>query len=316
MLIEALRARLGRAAHSFQLAGEDLLAVTGPELARAAGAWEQGLARVPADVRPRFVAAHERFHDEAHAFVRKYNRSVHTRVAGYVELARGVDFAYPWPVVAILGIEQVRSGIRQNRVYGLVGGALERVWRPLAQMTELTEDVLRRTNRGIFADSAPTVLLALAAHRARAAGDPALADALLAGPLPAFMDEECGELARALAAGLAIADAGVRFATLAARTLRHFEREQAIFTYHMGGARRGARRGGVIGRLTAVRDVPAPAIEHGRLVHRGYTLPPDFDMRDHDARVREFSRAFVTSVTGSRADYEIAADYVRRRYAR
>jgi hypothetical protein len=317
MLIDALRARLGsQEVHSFQLMGEDLVALTNEDLETAAEHWQQALARIPASVRPRFLAAQNDVQRDAHAFLRKYNKSVHTRVAGYVELGKRVEFAYPWPVVAILGIEQVRAGIRQNRVYGLVGAALERVWHPLVRMTELTEDVLRRTNRGIFADSTPTLLYALAALAARRAGDRELADALLDGPLPPFMDEECGALSRALVDGLDLADPDERFATLAALTHRHFAREQAIFTHHLGGDRRGgAPRSRVIARLTAVREVPAPAIETGRVVQRPFRLPDKFDMRDHAARVDAFGKAFVTSVTGSRADYDVAAKYVLARYA-
>jgi hypothetical protein len=317
MLIEALRARLGsRDVHSFQLMGEDLVAITGDDLRRAADEWQAAFACVPAALQPRFVAAQAAVQAEAHAFLRKYNKSVHTRVAGYLELGKRVEFLYPWPVVAILGIEQVREGIRQNRVYGLVGAALERVWHPLVRLTELTEDVLRRTNRGIFADSTPTLLYALAALAARRAGDSELANALLDGPLPPFMDEECGVLARGLVDGLLLTDADARFTALAALTHRHFAREQAIFTHHLGGDRKGgAPRSRVIARLTAVREVPAPVIEHGRVIQRPFALPAGFDMRDHAARVDAFGRAFVSSVTHSRADHDVATKYVISRYA-
>src|SRR5258706_9303877 len=114
MLVDVLRRRLApEEVHSFQLMGEDLAILTASELGEAADAWERELDRVPAPVRPRFVEAQTTLQRESHRFLRKYNRSVHTRIAGYVELGRRVRFEYPWPVVAILGIEQVLSGIRQ-----------------------------------------------------------------------------------------------------------------------------------------------------------------------------------------------------------
>jgi hypothetical protein len=321
MLVDALRKRLGsREAHSFQLMGEDLALLTGQDLQKAADDYQRDLERLAPAVRARFVEAQTAVQEDAHRFLRKYNRSVHTRIAGYVELGRRLDFQYPWPVVAILGIEQVLTGIKQNRVYGLVGAAVERLWKPLIQLTEGTEDVLRRTNRGIFADSAPTVLLALAAVKARRAGDAALGDALLDGPLPPLMDEECRALARALADGLGLTDAEQRFRTLSELTLRHFGREQAIFTHHMGETRGGGKGSGLLQRLVTVRAVPAPVIEHrgraARVAMKPFSLPAGFDMRDHASRVEAFGRAFVTSVTGSLSDYRAAAAHVLRRFGR
>jgi hypothetical protein len=320
MLVDALRRRLGSAdVHSFQLMGEDLALLTGGDLREAAEGWARELERVPAAVRARFIEAQARVQAESHRFLRKYNRSVHTRIAGYLELGRRLRFEYPWPVVAILGIEQVLTGIRQNRFYGLVGAAVERLWKPLTQLAEGAEDVLRRTNRGIFADSAPTVMLALAAVDARAAGDGALAEALLDGPLPPLMDGECRALARALADGLGIADGAARFAALSRLTLRHFAREQAIFTHQMGETR-GGKRSALLERLVSVRAVPAPVIEHRgsstRVVMRPFALPEGFDMRDHATRVDAFGRAFVSSVTGSMADYRAAVLHVLRRFGR
>jgi hypothetical protein len=128
MLIDALRRRLGDPeAQSFQLLGEDLVALTGADLADAARAWQAALERVPAEHRARVDAELTALQGEAHRFLRKYNRSVHARLAGYVEIGRRCRFAYPWPVVAILGIEQVMEGMRHNRVYGLVGEAARRL---------------------------------------------------------------------------------------------------------------------------------------------------------------------------------------------
>jgi hypothetical protein len=73
-------------------------------------------------------------------------------------------------------------------------------------------------------------------------------------------------------------------------------------------------------RMTQLREVPAPSVEMTRrgrrLRFRPYRLPADFDLRDHGTRVREFSRAFVTSVTRSLDDYRVAVGYVVRRFDR
>lgn len=317
MLIDALRRRLGDPeAQSFQLLGEDLVALTGSDLWEAARAWQEALGRVPAQHRARADEELTALQGEAHRFLRKYNRSVHTRVAGYVELGRRCRFAYPWPVVAILGIEQVMEGMRHNRVYGLVGEAARRVgWRALAQLTDGSEDVLRRTNRGIFADSLPTVLLGLRAAALRVGGEAALAEALLDGPLPPTFDEECRGLARALYDGLAIADARARFAALSRLTLRHFAREQAIFTHQIGPPP-SRPQPLLLRRLLAIRAVPAPLVDGGRVRLAPFALPRGFDMRDHAARVALFGRAFVESITGSVADYRVAVGHVIARWGR
>lgn len=317
MLIDALRRRLGDPdAQSFQLSGEDLVALTGADLADAARDWQAALARVPPEHRARVDEELTTLQGEAHRFLRKYNRSVHARLAGYVEIGRRCRFAYPWPVVAILGIEQVMEGMRHNRVYGIVGEAARRVgWRALAQLTDGSEDVLRRTNRGIFADSLPTVLLALRADELRRAGQGPLAGALLDGPLPPTFDEECRALARALYDGLGLEDARVRFATLAQLTLRHFAREQAIFTHQIGPPP-SRPQPLLLRRLLAIRAVPAPIVDGRRVRLAPFSLPAGFDMRDHDARVALFGRAFVDSITRTVDDYRVAVAHVVARWGR
>jgi hypothetical protein len=317
MLIDALRRRLGDPdAQSFQLSGEDLVALTGADFADAAREWQAALARVPAEHRARVDEELTALQGEAHRFLRKYNRSVHARLAGYVEIGRRCRFAYPWPVVAILGIEQVMEGMRHNRVYGLVGEAARRLgWRALAQLTDGSEDVLRRTNRGIFADSLPTVLLALRADALRRGGEAALARALLDGPLPPTFDEECRALARALYDGLAIDDAHVRFRTLSQLTVRHFAREQAIFTHQIGPPS-SRPQPLVLRRLLAIRAVPAPIIDGGRVRLAPFALPAGFDLRDHSARVSLFGRAFVDAITRTVDDYRVAAAHVVARWGR
>lgn len=317
MLVDALRRRLGDpGAASFQLMGEDLALLSGEDLAAAGAAWHEALARVPEALRARLVAELDGVQREAHRLVRKYNRSVGARIAGYVELGRRCGFAYPWPVVAILGLEQVLAGMRQNRVYGLVGEAARRLgWRALWQLADGSEDVLRRTNRGIFADSVPTVLMGLRAHALAAGGEAELGRALVDGPLPPLFDEECRALARGLADGLAVADGEARFAALAALTLRHFCREQAIFTHHIGPPP-SRPESPVIRRLLSIRAVPAPVVRQGAVMLEPYRLPRGFDLRDHAARVAVFGRAFVSSVTGSLADYRAAAAHVVARWGR
>jgi hypothetical protein len=291
VLIDRLRAHLGEPrAASFRLAGEDL-ALLGLDDLRAAVAGCD--AAIPPAVRDELLAEEAALAHEAHALLRT-NRSVAARVAGYRELGRRCGHAYPWPVVAILGIQQVEVGISRNRWIGIAGRVVGR----FARIADLSEDILRRTNRGIFADSVPTVLRALRGAALRRAGRDALADAVLDGVAAPWFDAESATLARAIADGLARDD----FAQLAATTRLHFAREQAIFTHHLGRGREPIR----------VTSVPAPRIEHGALVTRPYALPHGFDLRDHDARVRELGRAFVDAVTGSRADYLVAAAAIGR----
>jgi hypothetical protein len=317
MLIDVLRRRLGDPdAQSFQLSGEDLIALTGEDLAEAAREWQAALERVPAAYRARVADELAALQAKAHRFVRKYNRSVHARVAGYVELGRACRFAYPWPVVAILGIEQVMEGMRQNHFYGLVGEAVKRLgWRALAQLTDGSEDVLRRTNRGIFADSVPTVLLGIHADALRSAGEIAVADALLDGPLPPTFDGECRTLARALYDGLAIAEPNRRFETLARLTSTHFGREQAIFTHQIGPPP-SRPQPAILRRLLAIRALPAPVIAGGRVRLAPFALPAGFDLRDHATRVDALGRAFVDPVIANVDDYCVAVDHVVARWGR
>jgi len=258
--------------------------------------------------------------EQSHRFLRRYNRSVHTRLSGYLEIGRRCQFQYPWPVVAMLGICQVLTGIGKNRLYGLLGPTARRLGvRLLEQMVENTEDVLRRTNRGIFADSLPTVMLALRVHELRERGEHALADVLLDGPLPLLMDRESHGLARSLAGGLAIHNGAQRFATLSELTLEHFAREQAIFTYHMGSP--GTREPALVKRMSSVRAVPAPVVVRTvlggrRLVFKPFAMPAGFDMRDHETRVREFGRAYVNSVTRDLDDYRCAAQFIAARFGK
>lgn len=322
-LLDELRRAAPGEFGSFQLMGEDLALLTGRELCAAAARYRDELATLPPDIRGRFEGEQRALADEAQRWLRRYNRSVHTRLAGYLALGFRLRFAYPWPVVATLGICQVLGGLARSHLYGLIGAAVGRLrYATLESLAEAADDVLRRTNRGIFADSVPTVLYALRASELDRRGDP-LGRALLDGPLPLLMDEESRAVARGLVDGLAEPDPSRRFARLAELTWRHFDREQAVFSHHLGVARAGAaleRATGWALRMTALREVPAPAVvatrRGRRMVFRPYRLPSDFDLRDHGARVREFGRAFVDSVTGAIRDYRVAVAYVVRRFDR
>jgi hypothetical protein len=319
-LLDELRSLLGRNdTLSFQLMGEDLVVLSGARLRRAAEAYDAELERaVPPSLRAPLAREQAEVLGEAHEWLLSYNKSIHTRIQGYLALGRRCRFEYPWPVVAILGICQVLRSIQRVHLYGLVGAAAARAgYTRLLELAERSDDALRRTNRGIFADSAPTVLYALHCHALRAEGRADLASLLLTGPLPLSMDAETQRIAQALYDYLAIADDAQRFRALSELTLRHFAREQTIFSHHLGalrGERPRADRGGLLHRLFEVDSVPAPRVERGRVVFRRFALPPGFVMRDHDARVAAFSDAFVRSITQSLSDYRVAVDYVLGRF--
>jgi hypothetical protein len=324
-LVDLLRELLGAPnARSFQLMGEDLALLTGSGLRLAAAAYQDELQRVPPALRERFEAEQVGLAKDVHALLVRYNRSLPRRLAGYLELAQRCDHQYPWPVVAMLGICQVRQGLWRNRLWGLCAPAARRLGLPvLEELAEGTEDVLRRTNRGIFADSVPTVLLGLRAHQLARAGEAALGEALLSGPLPPLLDEEARAIARGIRDGLAEPDPARRFAALAQLVYRHFAREQAIFSHHLGDRRRRGGSGGgeslLVRRLAAPRQVPAPLVIRDRrgrrrVVFRPFALPAGFDLRDHQSRVERFAEAFVTPVVGHPEDYRAALDYVRARF--
>jgi hypothetical protein len=328
MLIDALRARLGDpAAPSFRLMGEDLALLTVEDLRAAT---ERQIAAIDPALRDALVAEESALAAEAHRWLVKYNRSLYGRIAGYLALGERIEFRYPWPVVAILGIVQVLGGMDRARVYGLVGraasrvGALashasSRVGAFAAQTTRMagkldsyerlgdgSEDVLRRTNRGIFADSVPLVLRALRAEELMRANNHDLARGLLEGAAAVLWDRDCTALCTAIAEGLVLDDPAEQFRWLGLTTISHFGREQQIFTHHIASK---SRR-----KLPAATSVPAPVVEGGRLVFKPFALAQGFDFRDHDARVEAFARAFVMSVTGSRADYAVAMAYVKNRF--
>jgi hypothetical protein len=299
LLIDALRARLSDPdAPSFRLMGEDLQLLTIADVRAAIQAVHD----------PALLDEERALAAEAHAWLCKYNRSMHGRVQGYLELGRRCAFRYPWPVVAILGIVQVMTGMDRARIYGLAGRIAARFgYTFIEQLGDASEDILRRTNRGIFADSVPTVLRALRAEALHREGKHALADALVDGAAALIWDAESAALCRAIRDGLLVTEEPARFAELARVTALHFHREQRIFTHHISA--RSRRR-----KLPQAKTVPAPRIERGKLVYKPFALPPGFDLRDHDARVEAFGRAFVASVTDSLASYRIARDWALAKF--
>jgi hypothetical protein len=319
-LLDEVRAALAQVdVPSFRLMGEDLVALGPDRLRRAADAHDAELERpVPPSLRDAVRDERTALSNEAHAFLTRFNSSIHNRIRGYVELGRRLDFEYPWPVVAILGITQVMRTLRTVHALGLAGSLLERVgYSRLAETAERTDDVLRRTNRGIFSDSAPTVLFALRCHALRSDGRHDLARALLRGPSPVWMDDESRDIAFGLYDGLAIADPDARFRHMARLTERHFGREQAILSFHMGpGSSVRKRTKSWAARQLDPRSVIAPRVRAGRLELAPFRLPDGFEMRDHDARVKVFGEAFVKSVTTSPAEYRVARDWVVARFGK
>lgn len=315
MLIESLRAQLGPEAASFQLMGEDLTLLTGADLAAAAAAYEAEVAVLSPPLRAAFRDEQRRFLGIAHGWLRRYNVSIYSRIRGYLALAALCDFEFPWPVVAVLGLCQVLDGLVRWKAYGVIGRLARRLdGGRLDELALAMDDVLLRTNRGIFADSVPPVLLALHAHTLASRGEAALCHALQTGPQPLLWDQENRALVAALGEALATPDGTERFHRLAALTLQQFGREQAIFTHHMGKGASSRDGSSLLRRLLRVRSVPAPIIEAGQLVFRPYPLPAGFVYGDHKARVEHFGRAFVRSVTGTIADYQVAVAYVQARF--
>ncbi len=323
-LSQLLRARLrDPQAASFQLQNEDLWLLSGADLSAAAGAYAEALERaVPGALRGRFEAEQRAFLSWAHGWLRRYNRDIHRRLEGYVALGRLCHFEYPWPVVAMLGLCAVLDGMSTMRLYGLLGRAAGRLGLPLIErVSEGLDDVLRRTNRGIFADSVPLVLLAVRCHALRARGEAALAEALLTGPPPPLLDEHAQALARRLSLALAEEEPEARFHLLASLTEQQFAREQAVFTHQLGlrpGRQPAAYASTIEGLISNPRRVTAPSVANGwrgrRVVFRARPLPAGFDMRDHHRRVEVFSELFVRSVTACPGDYRAALTYSLGRF--
>ena len=299
-------------ASSFRLGGDAIWLLTGRDLRAAAQEYDEQLARLPVGLRARFEEEQAAFAVVAHRWLARYNQSLEDRLRGYVAIGHALGFEYPWPVVAVLGVLQVKTGVLRSEALRLAGAAVP----SLLEVGDWMQDVLRRTNRTIFADSVPTVLLALRCCSLRSAGDQELAQALLDGPPFPAMDDESRAVARRLYDALGVESPDARFRVLADLTLLHFDREQAVFTAGMGSTRSGAspRWSTLKQRLTRMSTVNAPAVRDGRFRFAAYELPKGFDVRDHRSRAEQFGRAFVRSITSNLEVYRVAAGEVLRRF--
>lgn len=299
-------------ASSFRLGGDGLWLLTGKDLREAAREYDAALALLAPSLRTRVEEEQAAFALVAHHWLARYNHSLEDRLRGYVAMGRALGFEYPWPVVAVLGVLQVKGGVRRSEAIRLAGAAVP----ALADIGDWMQDVFRRTNRAIFADSIPTALLALRCCGLRADGDSALADALLEGPFLPAMDVESRALARGLYDALGIARGEQRFRALAELTVRHFDREQAVFTAGMGAVRSGAAPAWppLRERFTKLASVDAPTTRGGKFRFERFPLPAGFDVRDHRSRAEQFGQAFVGAITTSVDVYAIAVGEVKRRF--
>jgi hypothetical protein len=307
-----LRAMQVDDASSFRLGGDGLWVLTGTDLRAAAREYDAALARLPIRLRPRVEEEQSAFALVAHRWLARYNHSLEDRLRGYVAIGRALGFEYPWPVVAVLGVLQVKGGVRRSEAIRLAGAALP----ALGDIGDWMQDVFRRTNRAIFADSVPTALLALRCCALRSQGDVALAEALLSGPFLPAMDVESRRLARELYEALGMSRGAERFRALAELTVRHFDREQAIFTAGMGAVRSGMGPAWspLKVRFTRLSSVDAPTARNGKLRFARFALPKNFDVRDHRTRAEQFGRAFVGAITTTAEIYAVAVREVKRRF--
>ena len=137
-MLHALRHRLGApSASSYQLMGEELHLLTVDDLRAAVAAHD---AAIPDDLRADLVAEELALATESHRWLAKYNRSVYGRIAGYVAIGKRLDFVYPWPVVAVLGILQVIGGMDRVRLYGLAGRIASRLGKVFGPGAESAKD--------------------------------------------------------------------------------------------------------------------------------------------------------------------------------
>jgi hypothetical protein len=312
---------LGRDVPSFRLMGEDLVALSPDRLRVLLDEYDAELElHVPPSLREEVREERTVISREAHELLSRYNTSIHTRVRGYVALGERLDFEYPWPVVAVLGITQVMRTLHTVHLLGLAGSALERFGHTrLTETVERTDDVLKRTNRAIFADSVPTVTFALRCHVLQKEGRRDVAEALLAGPRMLWMDGEALGIATRLYEGLGVEDPDERFRRLSDLTLAHFAREQAILSFHMGvrvSSSPTKPRKSWVARMLDPKSVYAPRIRKHALELAPFPLPDGFQMKDHERRVEVFGEAFVKSITRTRHEYEIARDWVMGRFGK
>lgn len=312
-LTDALKKSLGaNDSSSFLLSSDELWLVTGADLRKAADEYDQALSRVKPDLRKRLAEEHVELATASWKWLRRFNVSLEERLAGYSAMGRAFGWEYPWPAVAVLSMMTLRAGLRQSEAFRLAGMAV----RPVLEVGDWLQDVLRRSNRGMFADAIPTALWALRCHGLRQKGEGMVADALLDGPLPPAMDEECRSVLRNLDAALRLTNAGERFFALTRMTAKQLEREQAVITAHLGAQRNGRNPSWEPWRFrfTRMKKVEAPVIRGGKVSFEGFALPKDFEIRNHGQRTELFCKAFLEPLTGSIADFKVAVAEVARRY--
>src|SRR5688500_9343009 len=136
-----LRAMQKDDASSFRLGGDGLWVLTGADLRAAAREYDAALALLPPSLRPRVEEEQASFAVVAHRWLCTYNHSLEDRLRGYVAMGRALGFEYPWPVVAVLGVLQVKGGVRRSEAIRLAGAAVP----ALADIGDWMQDVFRRT---------------------------------------------------------------------------------------------------------------------------------------------------------------------------
>jgi hypothetical protein len=312
-LTDAMKRSLEPAdASSFRLSSDELWLVTGADLKKAADEYEKAMSQVKPDLRKRVVDEHLELATASWKWLRKHNVSLEERLAGYSAMGRAFGWEYPWPAVAVLSTLTLRTGLRRSEAMRAAGLAV----RPVLEVGDWLQDVLRRSNRGMFADAIPTALWALRCHGLRQKGEGMVAEALLDGPLPPAMDEECRSVIRNLDASLRLESAQERFVALTNMTSKQLDREQAVITAALGSMRNGRNPSWEPWRLrfTRMKKVEAPVVRGGKVVFEDFALPKEFEVRSHGERLAVFEKAYLKPLTGSIADFKVAAAEVARRF--
>jgi hypothetical protein len=312
-LSDALRRSLEPAdTSSFRLSADEIWLVTGADVKKAAEEYDQAISRVKPDLRKRLLDEHVELATACWKWLRRFNVSLEERLAGYSAMGRAFGWEYPWPAVAVLSMMTLRHGLRQSEKMRLGGLAV----RPVLEVGDWLQDVLRRSNRGMFADAIPTAIWALRCFGLRQAGEGMVADALLDGPLPPAMDEECRSVMRNLDASLRLESAEARFVALTQMTTKQLDREQAVVTASLGGMRNGRNPSWEPWRIrfTRMKKLEAPVVRGGKISFEPFALPKDFEIRNHGQRAEIVGQAFARPITGSIADFKIAVAEVARRF--
>ncbi|NUO53736.1 MAG: hypothetical protein HOV80_33225 [Polyangiaceae bacterium] len=318
MLIQQLRRVIADpTARSFRVVGDDFHGLTFADLKAAAAEYDDALRVVPSALRETVKSEHEAHAREVQLTLRASSRDVYQRVRGYLAVAQRTGFELVWPTVAALGISQILAGAGAYRLVSLLGEYANALgYDGVSELSAAIDDMVRRANRSIYADSISTSLFALRCVALRRSGRSALADALLAGPPPLTMDEQSWRIVRSIDLAASIDDGKARFTELARIAFDEFEREQAALTYHLDGRLELRGAPDWIQKRLRIQSVTLPVIEGGRLSFRKELLPDGFDLTDHRARVEGPGRAFFDAVTQSPEAFRATVAYVVRRFGR